>query len=313
MISIIFGSSSLFSLATMNRLNDGLESYALARASVPYVLEALNNKDKTESFDGLSDTWRLGGEMLFREQPLGDGVFSVSFASAGSHSTSQVTQFGVRDEESRLNLNTATTDTLKNLFALITELKITEMEALADCIADWRDADSDKSPDGAEESEYLSKRPSYEPKNGDFESVEELLLVKGMTPALFSKVSPFVTVYGSGKVNINTASKYVLMALGLSENGADAVLFYRLGNDGIEGTEDDAAAQNVNAIAGEIGKYLSFEDLNILGGLIAQDALTVQSEAFAFTAEGKSEMSEYPVIIECVLKRSGEILAWQEN
>jgi len=75
-------------------------------------------------------------------------------------------------------------------------------------------------------------------KNAPFEILEELLLVKGMTREIFEKVKEDVTVFGEGKININTVGKRVLYGLGLEEDCAKKVLSYREGTDGEEGTED---------------------------------------------------------------------------
>ncbi|MGH7134843.1 MAG: general secretion pathway protein GspK, partial [Pirellulales bacterium] len=53
---------------------------------------------------------------------------------------------------------------------------------IADCILDWLDPDDVPRPNGAERDFYTSR--GYAPKNGPFETVEELLLVNGVTPQL---------------------------------------------------------------------------------------------------------------------------------
>jgi DNA uptake protein ComE-like DNA-binding protein len=55
---------------------------------------------------------------------------------------------------------------------------------VADAIVDWRDTDDTPSPYGAESEYYGSVQPPYRAKNGPFETVEELLLVKGVTPEM---------------------------------------------------------------------------------------------------------------------------------
>jgi len=60
-----------------------------------------------------------------------------------------------------------------------------------------------------------------------YTSINELLLLEGMTLDKFRLVKDMLTVYGSGKVNINTASKPVLICLGLDEELADIILRFR--------------------------------------------------------------------------------------
>ena len=58
-------------------------------------------------------------------------------------------------------------------------------EDVADAILDWLDADDEPRPLGAEfEDYYLNLQPAYKPANGPIDSIEQLLLVRGVTPQL---------------------------------------------------------------------------------------------------------------------------------
>jgi type II secretory pathway component PulK len=86
--------------------------------------------------------------------------------------------YGFIDENAKLNINTATEDMLLMLPGMTQDL--------ADAIIDWRDDDEDPSASGAgAESQYYMTLPNpYQAKNAPFESVEELLLVRGFTREL---------------------------------------------------------------------------------------------------------------------------------
>ncbi|NUN95217.1 MAG: general secretion pathway protein GspK, partial [Candidatus Omnitrophica bacterium] len=56
--------------------------------------------------------------------------------------------------------------------------------AMAASILDWRDKDNQVTPGGAEEDYYAERTPPYEPRNGPFQTLGELLQVKGFTPSL---------------------------------------------------------------------------------------------------------------------------------
>ena len=84
--------------------------------------------------------------------------------------------FAIDDEGSRININTANREVLSKLPGMTPEI--------ADAIIDWRDPDENPGTAGAESEYYQSLQPPYRCKNGPFESVEELLLVKGVTPEL---------------------------------------------------------------------------------------------------------------------------------
>ncbi|HJQ74365.1 MAG TPA: hypothetical protein VJ814_05735 [Gaiellaceae bacterium] len=114
------------------------------------------------------------------------------------------------------------------------------VDTVVDSIFDWRDRDdrrgADKSvrPNGAESEYYRKQRIPYDAKNGQFESLEELLRVRGVTPALFYGVegSPGLRDVFSVRparedegregrlINIGNASPAVLLAL---VGDADAV------------------------------------------------------------------------------------------
>ena len=113
---------------------------------------------------------------------------------------------------------------------------------IADAIKDWIDADSDiTAPGGAETSYYATLNPPYAAKNLPLDCIEELLMIKGITKELFTGtkerpgLSQFVTIYGDGFININTAPKLVLRALSsnISSAAADSMDEYRRtpGND----------------------------------------------------------------------------------
>ena len=88
------------------------------------------------------------------------------------------------DEGGKVNLNRADEDTLRRIF---TNLGIEEPRRgiLVDSILDWRDEDNLHRVNGAEDDYYLSLSPSYTAKNGPFDTVEDLLWVRGVTAELF--------------------------------------------------------------------------------------------------------------------------------
>jgi len=120
----------------------------------------------------------------------------------------------------------------------------TDPMTILNCIKDWLDSGDDDATTGltgAETDYYESLDPPYAAKNGPFDHLSEVALVKGITPALFSGaggvagLEQFITVYGAGKsgdekftfpgkININTAELPVLTALLPFENADMAPL-----------------------------------------------------------------------------------------
>jgi len=153
---------------------------------------------------------------------------------------------------------------------------------------------------------------SYECKDDNFQVPEELLLVRGMTNDIFLKVKDFITVYGDGKVNVNTAPRLVLRALGMNEVLADKIIFYRRGDDGIEGTEDDNVLKNSANIANDLksGVGLTEEELNKIVELTSAGILAVSSKIFAINAEGKISRRREKIV--CIVDKEKEIKHWRE-
>src|SRR5262249_10318162 len=96
---------------------------------------------------------------------------------------SQPFRFGVLDESGKINLNALMQIDSSGQILHDMLMKLPNMtEDIADSIVDWLDADDNSRPNGAEDSYYQTLNPSYRCKNGPLDSIEELLLVKGVTP-----------------------------------------------------------------------------------------------------------------------------------
>jgi len=130
-----------------------------------YVANCLaNNQDRTT----------LDSEIQAEAVPLGDGMFWIIRPNPEDE---RQYAFGLVDESSKLNINTATVDMLICLPGMTSEL--------AASIVDWRDSDSVITDGGgAEDSYYLALAEPYYCKNAPFETLDELLLVKGATREL---------------------------------------------------------------------------------------------------------------------------------
>jgi len=95
-------------------------------------------------------------------------------------------RYGLEDESTRLNLNILLLADMREENGgrkLLMSLPAMT-EDVADAILDWIDADDEPRQYGAERETYSSLTPPYAPKNGPLETVEELLLVRGVTPEL---------------------------------------------------------------------------------------------------------------------------------
>jgi type II secretory pathway component PulK len=119
----------------------------------------------------------------------------------------------VRDAGLRLNINHASEDMLRQFFALGMRLDYAWADRLTQAMLDWRDEDDLPRVNGAERDEYLSAGAAVLPPNQPFADVDELRYVMGMTPELFAAIRPYMTVAGSGRINVNAAPEPVLLAI----------------------------------------------------------------------------------------------------
>jgi general secretion pathway protein K len=119
----------------------------------------------------------------------------------------------VEDEAGKVDLNAASERLLTNLLRGLGATP-REAAALADRILDFRDADDERSPLGAERSDYAAAGLTYGPKNAAFEAVEELDQVLNIPPGWLARLRPFVTVYsGQSGVDSTVAPIELLGAL----------------------------------------------------------------------------------------------------
>lgn len=124
-----------------------------------------------------------------------------------------VVRVAILDESGKIDLNTASDALLKGLFKSA-GLSEEASDALLDAVLDWRDQDKMKRIHGAEEDDYRAAGRNYVPSNAPFETVDELRQVLGMSPELYRKLAPALTVYSrQAGVNAAIAPREVLLAI----------------------------------------------------------------------------------------------------
>ncbi len=287
--------------------------YHLARAGVKRAMIELD-KDETQDFDGLSDTW-ANNEEAFKEAALGeDGFFSVRYDVSDDDQEPQE-RYGLTDEERKINPNRASDAVLKHFFEIAGETTSQQAGDITDSILDWVDADDEPRVNGAEKGYYEALEKGYPCKNKEFEMLEELLLVKGMTRGIFDKVKPDMSVHTDGTVNINTAGGLVLQGLGMSESLAEKIIHFREGNDGEEATEDDNVFDSTQNIAGALtaSESLSPEEIEQFNGVAGSGILSVRSQHFRGESVGglKDQQTRRRIIF--VADRQKQIKFWRED
>ena len=288
-----------------------LKTFYIAKAGLSRAM-ALLQKDSAEGPNSLRDKWG-GEESLFKEKAVGDGFFSVSYA-LGEKTERKEVRYGMQDEESRIPLNLADAAILQKVPGVD--------EAVALSIRAWR-GDKALTPEelAREDDYYASLTKPYPRKGKPFETFEELLFVRGVTPSLFEAMENDFTVYGSGKVNLNTASKKTLELLGLEETIAQRIIEARKGEDGLLGTEDDVVLEKVNdpvsspnlidLLGLDTNQQLALS--NFLSTRPGPEMLAVQSTAFRVQVEGKLRQGNVRKKIVAVVDRQKRIRYWHED
>jgi general secretion pathway protein K len=209
------------------------------------------NKNQMTAIEG-SEIVRIDGRKYDGE--LGDSTYS----------------FSITDESGKININTLTDANGIILNNLLVNLGISGEDAstIVDSILDWKDADDLHRLHGAEDTYYQALPVPYKAKNGKLDTLEELLLVRGMTPEiLFGSGSRpglinFLTVYSKGPaINLNAAVKEVLMALpNVTPSMADRILEFRE-------TAELRGQQDIIAIIGDvfatIAPFVGFTESNM--------------------------------------------------
>lgn len=115
-----------------------------------------------------------------------------------------VVWISIQDEGGKIDLNGGRDQHLRGLFLLL-GVEADVAAALVDAIVDFRDEDDLHRLQGAEDDDYRDAGLPWGAKDRPFEAVEELRRVLGMTPELYDRISPYLTVY-TGQRGVNAAA-----------------------------------------------------------------------------------------------------------
>ena len=166
-----------------------LQACQLADSGVEYM-KVLLSRDPRQVQDagGLFANPSLFQGIVVNDDPMAAfrGRFTIFAPDLTTDGYYGGIRYGLENESARLNLNTVLlADTAKEGNAKQILMGLPGMtDMLAEAILDWIDADENQRDSGAERDFYTSLSPPYAPRNGPLGSIEELLLVRGVTPAL---------------------------------------------------------------------------------------------------------------------------------
>ncbi|MGZ8370533.1 MAG: hypothetical protein ACXWVH_05710, partial [Caulobacteraceae bacterium] len=129
----------------------------------------------------------------------------------------------VEDERGKIPLNNIDEDQTERMFEAAGASPL-QAQTLTDAFLDWRDDDDDPRPHGAEAEAYPAG--AAKPRNGAFQTVGELALIRGMTPEIYNRIAPAATVFFGESGGFSAATSRPL-ALGVmssaGENSADVI------------------------------------------------------------------------------------------
>ncbi|MDD5081231.1 MAG: type II secretion system protein GspK [Candidatus Omnitrophica bacterium] len=257
----------------------------------------------------LNETWADSDK--FKGYETGNGKFYLYHEQFDNNLKISSKKNGLIDENRKVNINYASFDVLRRLFVEIGGASQDIGEELARIVIDFRDSDSNVfglQEETEEYAYYLRSNVKYIPDKKFF-SIKEIYYLPYITAAIYENIKDFITVYGSGKVNINTASLSVLKVLGLADSAAEKVSFFRSGADMKEGTADDNVVFGLNNLIDKINAVIALDpdEQKSLHTLVISNRLCVNSEYFMATGISILENETRHGKITCILDNFGVI------
>jgi type II secretory pathway component PulK len=332
---VIILAALTLSLARKSRIDVALARYALGYQEAYQLAwngftqaqaELLKDGRSEESRDvdtlfacgvDLSDG-RLLEEVFFKQYP--EGSWKIGHPVEGTDFLE--IDYGVQDEERRINLNALSEQTVPILKELIIELGYSEDQAslAAYRLLDWMDTDQELSHDewGLEQATEDAEQAATI-KNAPLDSFYELSLVNGFSEELMHDLEELTTIFpreGNFKINFETAQPVVLKAVAKASSGpatntdvadalslVDKMLIYRRGNDGVDGTDDDHVL--------EMNEMPLNAKEKVLFLLISQYRVQA-SQWFRIPVLAQSHRLKYPLGFEWIINRDdGEVVRFR--
>ncbi len=166
-----------------------LQASQLAESGIEYMkVMTTKTSDEIQQLGGFYSNPSLFQGIVVNDDPMAAfrGRFTLLAPDMTSDGYYGGIRYGLENESARLNLNTILlADNTQPGTAQKILMSLPGMtESIADAILDWIDPDDQQRDNGAERDYYASLDPPYVPRNGPIASIEELLLVRGVTPAL---------------------------------------------------------------------------------------------------------------------------------
>lgn len=304
-------------ITVLERLNDRIELRYLAQAGVRKAVSFLKTYAADANFfiSPGGKELRSNNPLHFSEIQLGTGRASVFYWDEDL-TQEPVKKFGMMEEAAKLNLNTATAGEVERLLILGLKMDGEEARSLALALTDWRSPGDNELTGFYSDEYYANLQFPYRPKEAAFETWDELLLVRGMNEGILRQMRRFFTIYGDGKININTAPWQVMAAVGLSEELAIKIIAVRRGPDGVDTTADDYAFLKSYDAAAELSQVLDLttEETEQIDAWNISGKLSTGSLFYSIQSEARLDRSQEKKVILCVFNiKDDKIEYWREE
>jgi general secretion pathway protein K len=237
LIVVLWGVALLSVIAT-SFLTSGGTSYRIARQAIDVAqVDAIGEGAVARAVLALADAraeprWRVDGSTQRIE------LFGLAIG------------ISIQDELGRIDINHADGALLARVFRAA-GLDEDGSARLTDKILDWRDTNPGRRLNGANAQDYRAAGYSHAPRKGAFQGVDELKLVMGMTPDLYRRVEPALTVYsGSQFFDQRVAPREALLALPGMDAAKVAAMLAARAQENVQGTVQPNVQMPAVSLAG---------------------------------------------------------------
>ncbi|EFK06026.1 conserved hypothetical protein [delta proteobacterium NaphS2] len=299
-VTLQFNRSVWSGLYGSGNFKEAARLHLVARSGFECAVTVLSEDATENEIDTLLEPWAKSGELSLQSTALFEkGHFMVEISDlCGKIPINQLI-----DEKGEWR------PAQKDLFErfLLSKsfgLDPDEVSILMDFIKDWLDPDDEITRFGVESAYYRGLDPSYSCDNGVLTSLDRLTLIKGMSKELVygtkekEGLISHLSLFGGGKININTAGPLILQALSaeMTEEMAKDMIAYR--KDPLNDLSDPKWYQKVSGM-----DHIVFD----------ADLITTSSHYFIIQSTGILEKMEQRLTVQ-VFREPGrpiQILQWK--
>ncbi len=261
LLTIMAGSFALTmrrETTVISAVKDNAVALAIAETGIGFAQQMLFLKDKNKR-------WRADGSLYHLKYQ--DADIRVRLLS----------------EQGKIDINKADEALLTAMMASI-DIEPEQQQAIVSAILDWRDKDDQMRVNGAEKEQYEDADLSYQPANKDFQLIDELQMVLGMSSDIYQQLKPLITVYSKqAKVNLQVASKEVIQAIGgLEPETLDEYIVQRVENAKAQLPVPEYPAVGKNSKKNPTGKnavYTIISQAQLFGELASGIKVTLKKSA----------------------------------